>query len=133
MTKPLLIGLALSLAASGAVLAQSATPNDTANDVARRAFGIQRPQTGGANNTVSGRGADTNPTDRPRSNLPDIQQQSLGLDVDTPASNVPPANWRGDTASWDAHRRACAARYPSYDAQSDTYAPRQGARERCTL
>jgi len=34
---------------------------------------------------------------------------------------------------WTEHVRACKARYRSYDEKSDTYAPRAGVRERCTL
>jgi len=49
------------------------------------------------------------------------------------ARNATPDRRGMSQTEWTAHVRACSARYKSYDERSDTYAPRAGVRERCTL
>ena len=81
---------------------------DTSRDAARRGQGVVTPQTGGDNNTVSGRGADTNASDRPRATQPEwIDQLPIIQPPGQPAAT--------GAASLTDHQRRCAARYRTYN------------------
>ena len=52
----------------------------------------------------------------------------------TPARPVASVDRQGMSQSqWNAHVRACKARYRSYNEQTDRYVPRAGTTARCTL
>ena len=109
----------MALGAGAMASAQSLSPNETSRDAARRGQGVSTPQTGGENNTVAGRGADTNASDRPRATQPEW--------IELPTIPAPPA-----TNSTD-HQKACAQRYRTYNPATDTYVARPGLQRRCRL
>ena len=126
MMRPVLIlTTAIALCAASAASGQILSPSDTSRDAARRGQGVVTPQTGGDNNTVPGRGADTNASDRPRATLPEWIEQPVAVPmIGRPASA---------SAGLTAHQRRCAQRYRTYTPATDRYTARPGVERRCLL
>ena len=126
MRHVLILTAVLALGASSIASAQSLSPGDTSRDAARRGQGVVTPQTGGDNNTVSGRGADTNASDRPRATQPEwIDQLPIIQPPGQPAAT--------GAASLTEHQRRCAARYRTYNPATDQYVAEPGVMRPCVL
>jgi hypothetical protein len=120
MRRILILTTIMALGAGAAGTAQNLSPNETSRDAARRGQGVVTPQTGGENNTVAGRGADTNASDRPRATQPEW-------------IDLPPIANPGSAPTLTAHQKACADRYRTYNPATDMYYARPGVQRRCGL
>lgn len=126
MRRILILTTIMALGAGAGANAQSLSPNETMRDAARRGQGVSTPQTGGENNTVAGRGADTNASDRPRATQPEWIELPL-IPAPSPTTRAPAADALTD------HQKACAQRYETYNPATDTYTARPGLQRRCVL
>jgi hypothetical protein len=130
MRSLLILTAALTLGSGTISTAQVISPNQTSQDAARRGTGVITPQTGGENSSVVGNGADTNASDRPKATLPDWANAGRAPIGDPTSAS---ATEHATPAALNAHQRACADRYRTYDPATDTYYARPGVKAQCAL